>query len=191
MEGLQVHGAEAVRRFKITTQKPIENVFYTSGPNYSDSEIKLVHTSNESLLQCPGTVVGLALSAAWYCGKERFDRGIAKLIHAQLSAMDYEDLMACDMPGWMRHNLLHAKTQFDNWDGPCSLTEEEKVDYLRLSIQQSREDYLNGNTHDGEEVFRKLKSGEAAKESEQRDRERDQFLNQKARDDYDKFVAAI
>src|SRR3989344_5217651 len=52
-ETIQVHGAEAARRFKLTTQVPTTPVFYTSGPNrelkIGNLTVKLRHVSPRKL----------------------------------------------------------------------------------------------------------------------------------------------
>jgi len=49
-ETIQVHGAEAARRFKLSTQMPTTQVYYTSGPTreirIGNLKMKLMHTSS-------------------------------------------------------------------------------------------------------------------------------------------------
>ena len=47
-ETIQVHGAEAARRFRISTQMPTKPIYYTSGPSrevqVGNLKVKLMHT---------------------------------------------------------------------------------------------------------------------------------------------------
>ncbi len=68
---LQIHGADAVRRFGLSTQMPVILVYYTSGPSRSISlgkaDIRLVHAA-PMVMQRAGTKVGMAISALFYLG---------------------------------------------------------------------------------------------------------------------------
>jgi hypothetical protein len=71
---IEVHGAEAARRFGFSAQMPVRPVYYTTGPSrrieYSGIPIILKHVSPRKLV-APGTNVGLAISALWYLGEPR------------------------------------------------------------------------------------------------------------------------
>jgi len=66
---LQIHGADAVRQFGLSTQVPVIPIYYTSGPSRSlfieKAEIRLVHAA-PMVMQCSGTRVGMAISALYY-----------------------------------------------------------------------------------------------------------------------------
>ncbi len=66
-ETIQVHGAEAARLFKLSTQMPTTPVYYTSAPTreirIGNLKVKLMHTSSGRKLQHAGEKPGLALSA--------------------------------------------------------------------------------------------------------------------------------
>ncbi len=68
-ETIQVHGAEAARRFRLVTQVPTTPVFYTSGPTrelkIGNLTVNLRHVSHWKLLLA-GKRSGLALSAFCY-----------------------------------------------------------------------------------------------------------------------------
>ena len=57
---LQIHGADAVRRFGLSTQMPVIPVYYTSGPSRSlfvgRAEVRLVHAA-PMVMQCAGHAV--------------------------------------------------------------------------------------------------------------------------------------
>jgi hypothetical protein len=103
-ETIQVHGAEAARRFKLSTQVPTTPVFYTSGPSrelkVGNLTVKLLHASHRKLYLA-GKRPGLALSALWYLGKDNVNASVVGAIRAGLSAEEFETLKRTDMPGWM------------------------------------------------------------------------------------------
>jgi len=104
-EIIQLHGAEAARRFKISTQMPITPVYYTSGCSreiqIGKLKVKLMHTSSYRKLQLAGKKSGLALAALWYLGKKLIDVATIRVIHAGLSNEEFELLRSASMPGWM------------------------------------------------------------------------------------------
>jgi len=104
-ETIQVHGAEAARRFKISTQMPTQPVYYTSGPSrelwVGKLKVRLLHTTSNRRLQHAGEKTGLALTALWYLGKEQVNNSIIQRIHEGLSPEEFETLRMMSMPGWM------------------------------------------------------------------------------------------
>jgi hypothetical protein len=110
-EPVEVHGAEAARRFGLSTQVPVRPVFYTTGRsrtfNVGKVTVRLQHVSPRKLA-CPGTKVGMAISALWYLGKEQITKEVFACIRAKLSVEEYNALKAAAslMPGWMA-NALH------------------------------------------------------------------------------------
>ena len=103
-ETIQVHGAEAARRFKLSTQVPTMPVFYTSGPSrelkVGNLTVQLRHASHRKLLLA-GKRPGLALSALWYLGKNNVDANVVGAIREGLTAEEFETLKQTDMPAWM------------------------------------------------------------------------------------------
>jgi hypothetical protein len=108
-ETIQVHGAEAVRRFKISTQVPTRPVYYTSGPSreiqIGNLKVKLMHTSSHRKLQLAGKKAGLALTALWYLGKDQMNARTIQLIREGLSEHEFEQLIAASKPAWMTEAL--------------------------------------------------------------------------------------
>lgn len=104
-ETIQVHGAEAARRFKLSTQMPIVPVFYTSASSRSikigSVTAKMIHTSNQRRLQFAGEKTGLALSALWYLGKDHVNAKAVSRIKSGLSTEEFERLRSADIPAWM------------------------------------------------------------------------------------------
>ena len=107
-ETIQVHGAEAARRFNLTTQVPTTPVYYTSGPSrelkIGNLTVKLKHVSPRKL-RLSGTRPGLALSTLWYLGKESVNTEVLRAIRNGLSAEEFEMLKNTDMPTWMSDAL--------------------------------------------------------------------------------------
>lgn len=104
-ETIQVHGAEAARRFKLSTQMPTTPVYYTSGPTreirIGNLKVKLMHTGSQRKLQHAGKKPGLALSALWYLGKENVNTDVMRRIEEGLSEEEFETLQSSRMPAWM------------------------------------------------------------------------------------------
>ena len=107
-ETIQVHGAEAARRFNLTTQVPTTPVYYTSGPSrelkIGNLTVKLKHVSPRKL-RLSGTRPGLALSTLWYLGKESVNTEVLRAIRNGLSAEEFEMLKNTNMPAWMSDAL--------------------------------------------------------------------------------------
>jgi len=103
-ETIQVHGAEAARRFKLSTQVPTLPVFYTSGPTrelkVGNLTVRLKHVSRRKLLLA-GKRPGLALSALWYLGKNNVNASVISAIRTGLTAEEFETLKNTDLPAWM------------------------------------------------------------------------------------------
>ena len=104
-ETIQVHGAEAARRFKLSTQVPLMPVFYTNASSRSikidNVTVKMLHTSSRRRLQFAGKKIGLALSALWYLGKDNVNEEVLSKIKSGLSVEEFETLRSADLPAWM------------------------------------------------------------------------------------------
>lgn len=113
---IQVHGAEAARRFELTTQTPTQPVFYTSGPGkrcrMGKMEVVLKHAASRKLAFA-GRPVGMALSALWYLGKNEVTQTTIEKIRRQLSSSEFETLEAAkaSMPGWMSDAFYRYEQQ--------------------------------------------------------------------------------
>lgn len=107
-ETLQVHGAEAARRFKLSTQMPTQPTYYTSGSSRTlkigNLNIKLIHAAQRKL-QLSGKKSGLALSALWYVGNENLTPDIVEQVCSKLETNELEELFAANMPAWMNSAL--------------------------------------------------------------------------------------
>ena len=111
-ETVQVHGAEAVRRFRLSTQVPTAPVFHTSASSRTirvgGITVRMVHTSSRRRLQFAGEATGTALSALWYLGKDNVPPEAVTTIAAALGPAEFEKLRSADMPAWMTKALAAA-----------------------------------------------------------------------------------
>ena len=111
-ETVQVHGAEAVRRFRLSTQVPTAPVFHTSASSrmirVGGITVRMVHTSSRRRLQFAGEATGTALSALWYLGKDNVPPEAVTTIAAALGPAEFEKLRSADMPAWMTKALAAA-----------------------------------------------------------------------------------
>lgn len=108
-ETIQIHGAEAVRRLGLSTQMQVLPTYYTSGSTreikIGNAVVRLRHASPQRLQQA-GTQVGVALTAMLYLGKEGLTVQAVGKIASSLSIEEFNKLMVCKMPRWMRSALL-------------------------------------------------------------------------------------
>ncbi len=104
-ETVQIHGAEAARRFGLSTQVPSAPVFHTSASSrpihIGNITVKMIHTSNSRRLQFAGEMAGLALSALWYLGKDNVTPETVATIASAMSPEEFEKLRSADVPAWM------------------------------------------------------------------------------------------
>ena len=104
-ETVQVHGAEAARRFGLTTQAPVTPTFHTSASSrqvrIGNTTVRLIRTANPRRLQFAGEPAGLALAALWYLGKDHVTPETVATIRSALSADEFKKLRSADLPAWM------------------------------------------------------------------------------------------
>ncbi|PBV09096.1 hypothetical protein CJU35_04375 [Pseudomonas aeruginosa] len=107
-ETIQIHGVEAARRLGLSTQMQVLPTYYTSGSTreirIGNAVVRLRHASRQRLQQA-GTQVGVALTALLYLGKEGLTEQAVGKIASSLSVEEFNKLMACKMPEWMRAAL--------------------------------------------------------------------------------------
>lgn len=102
----QDQGAEAVRRFGLSTQMPVQPVYYTNGPSkqfkLGKLTVRFKHVSPKKLVR-PGSKVGLAVTALWYLGKRNVNSKIIEAIKKKLLPSEFEELKVAipSMPAWM------------------------------------------------------------------------------------------
>lgn len=102
---LQIHGANAVNRFGLSTQMPLIPIYYTNGASRSvligKAEVRLIR-AEPMVMQHPGTEVGMAISALYYLGKDGSTPECVTVIKKALKPEDLVKLASCKMPNWMR-----------------------------------------------------------------------------------------
>jgi Family of unknown function (DUF6088) len=107
---IQVHGAEAARRFELTTQVPMQSVFYTNGRsreiNAGRMKIRLVHRSPRRLAMAERPA-GLALAALEYLGKHNVTPEVVDQVRRKLAPTEFEALRQAStaMPAWLAEAL--------------------------------------------------------------------------------------
>jgi hypothetical protein len=107
---VEIHGAEAARRFGLSTQAPVRPVYYTTGRSKTfklgSTTVELQHVSPRKLI-APGTKVGLVVSALWYLGKEQVTPEVLSVVRSKLTPEEYAALKeaAPKMPSWMADAL--------------------------------------------------------------------------------------
>lgn len=102
-ETLQIHGSEAARHFRLSTQMQIVATYYTSGPTRTfqlgQSKLSLVHARPE-VLQHAGTHVGAAISLLYYLAEEEASETSLRAITCRLNSSELETLRSCTLPKW-------------------------------------------------------------------------------------------
>ncbi|WP_277960904.1 DUF6088 family protein [Pseudomonas sp. RIT-To-2] len=115
-ETIQVHGAEAVRRLGLSTQMQVLPTYYTSGSTreirVGSAVVRLRHVSSQRLQQA-GTKVGVALTALLYLGRNELTELVAQKVANSLNSEEFNKLMACKMPEWIRLALFSAAKEFE------------------------------------------------------------------------------
>ncbi|MBA6132476.1 MULTISPECIES: DUF6088 family protein [Pseudomonas] len=110
-EIIQIHGAEAVRRLGLSTQMQVLPTYYTSGSTreikIGNAVVRLRHVSRLRLQQA-GTNVGVALTALLHLGKAELTELALSKIANSLSVEEFNQLMDCKMPDWMRSALARS-----------------------------------------------------------------------------------
>lgn len=108
---IEVHGAEAARRFGLSTQVPTQPVFLTSGASRTlrlgKLLVRLQHAAARKLALA-GQPAGQALSALWYLGRHQVTPATFERIAGQLPPSEFEALRRAkaSMPAWMVEALL-------------------------------------------------------------------------------------
>jgi hypothetical protein len=107
---IEIHGAEAARRFGFSTQVPAQPVFYTTGASHTvrmgKLQVKLQHVAARKLALA-GRPAGQALSALWYLGRQQVTPATFERIASKLPATEFEALCntKSSMPAWMVETL--------------------------------------------------------------------------------------
>lgn len=114
-EILQYHGGCAANRLHLSTQVPLNLVFWTNGYSreifINGVRVTLYHTDNKKLLQHNLTNVGLAISALYYFGKEIVDFKMMKRLKNSLKDLEFEMLVNSNLENWMHKVIQDFKKQ--------------------------------------------------------------------------------
>jgi hypothetical protein len=111
-EVIAPHGAEAARMLHLSTQVPMQPVFYTTGNTrhikMGGLEITIKHISPKKLVK-PGSMVGLVISALWYLGKTNMSEEVIEKLKQQLQPEQFIELFkyTSQMPIWMANSFYH------------------------------------------------------------------------------------
>lgn len=107
---IEIHGAEAARRFGFSTQMPAQAVFYTSGSSravrFGKMTVRLQHVAARKLVLA-GRPAGQALSALWYLGRHHVTSGTFRRLAQKLAPPEFQALCSAkaSMPAWMLEAL--------------------------------------------------------------------------------------
>jgi hypothetical protein len=116
-ERVVVAGAEAARRFKLSTQVPTLTIFHTTGytrvVEAGNRSISFKHVSPKKIV--PGQA-GRAISALGYLGKQNATVETIGQIRGQLSEKEYKNLLkyTMHMSAWMSDLLLKFEREGKN-----------------------------------------------------------------------------
>jgi hypothetical protein len=118
-EVIAVSGAEAAHRLNLSTQVPMQSIFYTTGNTrcvkVGKLEIMLKHISPSKLVK-PGTTMCLVISALWYLGKTEVNSEIIKKIKQRLKPEEFSELFKHTerMPAWMAESFNQYQRENKN-----------------------------------------------------------------------------
>lgn len=110
-EKISIHGSEAARILNLTTQMPIQPIFYTTGTTREvtsgNIKIALKHISPRKLVAV-GTIVGTVILALWYLGNNSVSAKTISIIETELEKKEFQKVIAAisQMPAWMA-NLFY------------------------------------------------------------------------------------
>ncbi len=118
-ETITVQGAEAARILQLTTQVPMQAIFYTSGNTrvlkFNNSKVKLKHV-NPSRLIAPGTIPGLVICALNFVGRENVTPEMLEKIKSLISEKEFIQTtqLTDKMPAWMADIFYHYQKEKKN-----------------------------------------------------------------------------
>lgn len=108
-EVIQLHGADAANRFRISTQMPLTRVFLTSGYSREihicGARVKFIHTSNKRLLQYPMHDIGWAIACLYYLGKNLVDDKVLEKIRNHIGDKNFNILKNSDINIWVKKSI--------------------------------------------------------------------------------------
>jgi hypothetical protein len=111
-EHILTHGAEAARRFGLSTQTPLSPVFLTDGPSRSlrvgKTEVRLQHAPPREMALA-GRPAGEALTALRYLGPEGVSSEAIARVRSALPEEEFAVLRGATtaMPSWLSGAFFH------------------------------------------------------------------------------------
>lgn len=105
-ETISMQGAEAAHRLNLSTQVPMQTIYYTTGNNrcitVGKLEIIFKHVSPSKLVK-PGTTTCMVISALWYLGRHEVNPETIQTIKRQITPAEFSELLKNTehMPAWM------------------------------------------------------------------------------------------
>lgn len=114
-EILAIHGAEAARKLRLTTQVPMQLVLYTTGKTRKikvyNRTVSLQHISPRKLV-APGTIINYVISALWYLGKQNVITETLNNIEKRIGNEAFANVLKHieNMPAWMA-NIFYKHQQ--------------------------------------------------------------------------------
>lgn len=114
-EKVEIHGAEAERRFGLSTQTMMKPVYLTSGPSrkvrIGKLEVELRHACSRKLALA-GTRAGQAMLALLNRGKDGVGEAEIELVRKQLTPEEFGTLASAHgaLPGWLAAKLNSSVT---------------------------------------------------------------------------------
>jgi hypothetical protein len=118
-ETIGIHGAEAARQLELSTQVPMQLVFYTSGNSrtlkISNQRVRLKHV-NPSRLIAAGTIPGLVIAALSYLGQENVTLKTINHIKQRIPSKEFHTTLKLieSMPAWMADVFYHYQQENKN-----------------------------------------------------------------------------
>lgn len=118
-ETIMVHGAEAARQLRLTTQVPTRLVFYTDGNSRTltivNRTVRLKHINPSRMIE-PGTVSGLVITALIYLGQENVTPSTIQLIKKRISDADFKKTISLinRMPAWLADIFFRYQKETHN-----------------------------------------------------------------------------
>lgn len=107
----QVHGAEAVRKFGLSTQMQVKPVYYSTGRSQKiqiyGHTVRLVHVP-KYCVQHTDSAAGLAIAALYYLRHDALTLDNISTILKQLTPLDRQKLRESPMPIWMHQAIAGA-----------------------------------------------------------------------------------
>ena len=112
-ETIGMAGAEAAQRLKLSTQVPIQAMFYTTGSTreltINNQRVKLRHVADRKLALA-GKPAGMVLSALWYLGEGAVNNEVLNTITQQIPPSVLAEVESSNIPAWMTSAIQNYRS---------------------------------------------------------------------------------